>query len=212
MTADAIRAADVRSGIRLEVFTVVWMVIEAALALGAGIVAGSILLTAFGLDSVIELVSGSVLLWRLSVEANGGDVERVEQVERGATWVVAVTLALLCVYVLASSIAGLVTQSKPESSPVGIGVSIAAVIVMPYLALRKRQIAGRISSDALQGDAAESMTCGYMAGTVLVGLALNALFHWWWAEDIAALVFLFWLGRETWEALEEAREGGEETD
>lgn len=205
VTADAVRAAHVRSGVHLEVFTVIWMVIEGALALGAGIVAGSILLTAFGLDSIIELISASVLLWRLSVEANGGEVERVERVERIAVWVVALTLALLCLYVLASSIAGLATQSKPENSPVGIGVSIAAVIVMPYLAFRKRRIAGRIESEALEGDAAESITCAYMAGTVLAGLALNALFGLWWAEDVAALVFLLWLARETWEALEEVQ-------
>ncbi|HZU12095.1 MAG TPA: cation transporter [Chloroflexota bacterium] len=207
---DASRVAAVRSGIRIEVFTVVWMVIEAAVSLGAGIVAGSILLTAFGLDSVIELISGSVLLWRLSFESGGGEAERVERVERIATRVVAVTLALLCVYVVVSSIHGLATQAKPESSPVGIGVSIAAIVVMPYLAFRKRRIAERIESEALEGDAVESIICAYMAGTVLVGLALNALIGWWWAEDFAALVFLFWLGRETWEAFEEVREGAEE--
>ena len=210
MTAEAARAADVRTGVRLEVFTVVWMVIEAAVSLGAGIVAGSILLTAFGIDSVIELISGSILLWRLSTEANGGDAERVEWAEQKAAWVVAITLALLCLYVLVSAIYGLATQSKPESSPVGIGISLAAVLVMPYLAFSKRRIARRIGSDALRGDAAESLTCGYMAGTVLVGLLLNAVFHWWWAEDLAALGFLFWLLGETREALEEAREGADQ--
>lgn len=206
MNGTSARTIAIRAGVRVEVFTVVWMVIEAAVSLGAGIVAGSILLTAFGLDSVIELVSGSVLLWRLSVEARGGDTERVERVERVAIWVVAVTLALLCVYVLFSSLYGLATHAKPERSLVGIAVSVAAVIVMPYLAFRKRRIAGRIASEALEGDAAESITCAYMAGTVLVGLGLNAFFGWWWAEDIAALAFLFWLGREAWEAFDEARE------
>jgi divalent metal cation (Fe/Co/Zn/Cd) transporter len=207
VTAEATRAADVRSGVRIEVVTVVWMVIEAAVALGAGIVAGSILLTAFGLDSVIELVSGSILLWRLSVEARGGDRERVEQVERRAAWVVAVLLALLCLYVLGTAVYGLATRSRPESSPVGLVVSLLAVILMPWLAVRKRQIATRIDSDALRGDAAESLTCAYMAATVLVGLALDALFGWWWAQNLAALVFLFWLVGETREAFAEAREG-----
>lgn len=209
MGAETARLGRVRAGIRVEVFTVVWMVVEAAVALGAGIVAGSILLVAFGLDSVIELVSGSVLLWRLSVEARGEDAERVETVERRATWFVAITLALLCIYVLATSVYGLVTHSKPEASLVGIGVSLAAVVIMPWLGITKRRIAGQIDSDALRGDAAESFTCGYMAATVLVGVGLNAMFHWWWAEDIAALVFLFWLVGETREALEEAREGAE---
>jgi divalent metal cation (Fe/Co/Zn/Cd) transporter len=210
MTVDAARAADVRTGVRLEIVTVIWMIIEATVSLGAGVVAGSILLTAFGIDSVIELISGSILLWRLSIEAQGGDEERVERVEQRASWVVAITLVVLCLYVLVTAIYGLVAHAQPESSPVGIAVSLAAVLVMPYLAVSKRRIAGRIDSEALRGDAAESLTCAYMAGTVLVGLVLNAVFHWWWAEDIAALVFLYWLFGETREALEEAREGEED--
>lgn len=209
------RSRFVRASVRIEVFTVLWMVVEATVSIGAGIVAGSLLLTAFGIDSVIELVSGGILLWRLSVETGGGDVERVERAERRAAWVVGISLALLCVYVLASAIAGLVTRSRPESSPVGIGIAAAAVVVMPWLALKKRRLAARLGSAALHGDAASSLTCGYMAATVLVGLALNVLFHWWWAEDIAALVFLFWLAGETREALEEARAGkgaGEQAD
>ncbi len=212
MSANVSRATEVRSGVRIEVFTVIWMVIEAVVSIGAGIIAGSALLTAFGLDSVIELVSGAILLRRLLIEAGEGDTERVERVEHRATWIVAVSLALLCFYVLGTALYGLVTHSMPESSPVGIGISIAAVIVMPWLAITKRRIAKRIESGALRGDAASSLTCGYMAATVLVGLALNALFHWWWAEDIAALVFLFWLVQETREALEEARTGKEDDD
>ena len=184
------------------------MVIEAVVAIGAGIVAGSLLLIAFGLDSVIELVSGTVLLWRLSVEAGGGSLEQAEAAERRAIRIVAAALALLCIYVLATAIYGLIAHVKPESSPVGIGLTLAAVVVMPWLAVSKRRIARRIDSEALAGDSASSLTCGYMAATVLVGLALDALFHWWWAEDVAALVFLFWLAGETQEALEEAR-GGE---
>ncbi len=206
MAADTARADDVRWGVRLEAFTVVWMVIEAGVALGAGIVAGSILLTAFGLDSVIELVSGSILLWRLQMEANDGDAEQVEATERKVAWFVAVTLALLCVYVVVSAILGLAMHMEPGTSLVGIGISLAAVLVMPYLAWGKRRIAGRIDSDALRGDAAESITCAYMAGTVLVGLVLNALLGWWWAEDVAVLVFLSWLFGETREAFNEARE------
>lgn len=183
------------------------MMIESAVALGAGIAAGSILLTAFGIDSMIELVSGSVLLWRLQIEARGGDVERIEATERKVTWLVAVTLALLCLYVLVSAIYGLATQAKPASSPVGIAIALTALLIMPYLAWGKRRVSGRIGSAALRADAAESITCAYMAGTVLVGLLLNALFGWWWAEDVAALLFLFWLANETREAFEEAREG-----
>lgn len=206
------RALNIRRGVRLEVFTVVWMMIEAAVSIGAGIVARSFLLTAFGLDSLIELASGGILLWRLSLEVRGKDVERVEGAEHTAEWFVAVSLCLLCLYVLGTAIYGLVTQSRPESSPVGIVISVGAVIIMPFLGLSKRRVADRIESDALKGDAAESFTCGYMAGTVLVGLVLNALFHWWWAEDLAAIAFLFWLVGETREAFEEVREGREDED
>ena len=96
-------------------------------------------------------------------------------------------------------------QIRPESSALGIGVSAAAVLFMPYLAFSKRRIASRIHSQALNSDAANSITCAYMAGTVLLGLALNALFGWWWAEHAAALLFLVWLLWETWESFEEAR-------
>ncbi len=201
---------EIRKGIRLEVFTVGWLIIEAAISIGAGMVAGSILLTAFGIDSLIEMVSGGVLLWRLSLEAGGkADEERAERAEWRAAWVVGIALALLCIYVLISAIYALVTHSKPESSPVGIGMAVAATFVMPWLSFSKRRVANRIGSGALRGDAASSMTCGYMAATVLIGLALNAVLGWWWVESLAALVFLFWLVGETREALEEAR-GDEE--
>lgn len=207
MTVELGRAAQVRSGIQTEVFTVAWMVLEALIALGAGIAASSLLLIAFGVDSLIELVSGVVLLWRLIVEAQGGDIGRAEGAERRARWIVAIALVLLCAYVLATATYGLVTQERPESSPVGIALAIAATIVMPWLAFTKSRIAGQIDSEALRGDAACSLTCGYMAGTVLVGLALNAALHWWWAEYLAALGFLLWLVGEAREAFDEAREG-----
>lgn len=213
MSLHTSRAAQVRSGVRIEMFTVVWMVVEAAVSIEAGILAGSALLVAFGLDSVIELISGAILLWRLLVESRGEAAEQVERAERLAAWVVSVALALLCLYVLATSILGLVLRSRPEGSPLGIAISAAAVLVMPWLWFAKRRIAARIDSGALRGDAASSLTCGYMAGAVLVGVLLNALFGWWWAEDVAALVFLVFLVAETREALEEARfEGGDDDD
>ncbi len=205
MSIQANRVTEVRRGVHIEIFTVLWMVVEAAVSIGAGVLAGSALLTAFGLDSVVELVSGAILLWRLLVEARGEDAEHIKRAEHRAAWVVSVALALLCLYVLGTSIYGLVTRSRPEGSAPGIAISATAVLVMPWLAFTKRRIAARIDSGALRGDAASSLTCGYMAGAVLVGVLLNTLFHWWWAEDVAALVFLIFLFQETREALEEAR-------
>jgi divalent metal cation (Fe/Co/Zn/Cd) transporter len=207
---DTTRTADVRLGIRIEIITIVWMVIEMAVSIGAGFAAGSILLIAFGIDSLIELASGGILLWRLQIEGSDGDMERVERAEQRATWIVAITLGLLCVYVLISSVYGLLVHSIPENSPTGIGVSAAALLIMPYLAITKRRISKRINSEALAGDATNSITCAYMAGTVLAGLLLNAIIGWWWAEYAAALLFLIWLIRETLEAFEEARKDSKE--
>jgi divalent metal cation (Fe/Co/Zn/Cd) transporter len=183
------------------------MLVEAAVAIGAGIAAHSVLLLAFGIDSVIELASGAILLWRLATEARGDSLERVEWAERLASWGVGIALVLLCVYVLASGIAGLLVHNQPERSPIGIGLAVAALLVMPLLAQRKRMLAERLSSPALRGDAACSITCAYMAATLLFGLALNALFGWWWADSLAALALLVWLVPEARETLESARAG-----
>jgi divalent metal cation (Fe/Co/Zn/Cd) transporter len=203
---DATRTTDVRMGVRIEVITILWMVIEMAVSIGAGIAARSVLLTAFGMDSLIELVSGAILLWRLSTENRGGDLGSVRRAERRAAWVVAISLSLLCAYVLISSITLLLIHAKPESSLVGIGISTAALLIMPWLAVSKRRISKRINSAALAGDSANSMTCAYMAATVLAGLALNTLFGLWWVEYAAALVFLVWLVKETWEVFTEVRD------
>jgi len=197
-------------GLRIERVTIIWMVIEMAVSIVAGITARSVLLSAFGLDSLIELISGSILLWRFSVESRGGDLHSVEKAEHRATWVVAITLGLLCVYVLISSIFGLLTHSKPENSVIGIGVSAAALLIMPYLAVTKRRISKQIESVALAGDAANSITCATMAGTVLAGLVLNSLFMLWWVEYVAALIFLIWLIKETLEVFKEARKQNKE--
>lgn len=163
------RAADIRSGVRVQLFTVAWMAIEAAIAIAAGVVARSVLLTAFGIDSVIQLISGAVLLWRLSVEARSRSLERVRRSEHSATRLSAVLLVLLCLYVVITPAAGLITRSEPESSLAGLAVALAAVVVMPLLARRKRGLAKRIDSAALRADAADTVACAYMAGAVLVG-------------------------------------------
>jgi divalent metal cation (Fe/Co/Zn/Cd) transporter len=203
---DSTRTTDLKMGVRIEVITILWMVVEMAVSIGAGIAARSVLLTAFGVDSLIELVSGSILLWRLSTENRGEDLGSVRQAERRAAWVVAVSLSLLCAYVLISSVYLLLTHAKPESSVIGIGISAAALLIMPWLAVSKRRISKRINSAALAGDSANSMTCAYMAATVLVGLVFNTLFGLWWVEYVAALVFLVWLVLETREVFAEARE------
>ncbi len=141
-----------------------------------------------------------MLIWRLGIEARGGDPESVERLERHSTRISAVLLALLCLYVLGTSIYGLLAGAQPETSWAGILITGGAILAMPLLAQRKRSINARLGSASLRADIAESLTCGYMAGTVLAGLLLNAALGWWWAEYIAAVVLLYWLASETREA------------
>ncbi|HVA92264.1 MAG TPA: cation transporter [Chloroflexota bacterium] len=204
---DRDRVAAVHAGVRVEQVAIAWMVIEAVVAIGAGILARSVLLTAFGIDSVIELVAGGVLLWRLLTETRGGTLERVERAENHAAWITGVALVLLCLYVVISAVAALLARTAPDHSYAGIAVALAAVVGMPILARRKRAIAARIDSAALRGDAACSITCAYMACALLIGLLLNAALGWWWADGVAALALLYWLGLEAREALEGARAG-----
>lgn len=202
------RQAAVRVGVRLEIATVVWMAVEAVLAIGAGIAARSVLLTAFGFDSVIELISGGTLLWRLSSEARGASPERMEIVERRATQISAVLLALLCAYVVFVGLAGLVARLRPEASALGVGLAATAVVVMPLLAWRKRRVNVALDSSALRADIAETITCAYMAAATLAGTALNLLAGLWWAEYVAALVLLIFIGMETKEAIESIAQKG----
>ena len=195
------RAQAVGQGIRLERVTVAWMFIEAALAIGAGVAARSVLLTAFGVDSVVELLSGVVLLRRLSVEASGAEVERVERLESRTARISGVLLVLLCGYVLITSAAGLIAGVKPGGSVVGIAVAAVAVVAMPALAYAKKGANASIQSASLRADIAETITCAYMAGVTLVGLAASMLFGLWWIQYVAALALLIWLIPETKEAL-----------
>ncbi len=206
-TRDAKRDMAVRAGVRIEMVTIAWMLVEGAVALVAGILARSVLLTSFGIDSVIELIAGGVLLWRLATEARGHSLERVERAENRAAWVTGVGLSLLCVYVVGTASASLFTQTKPESAPIGIGLALIALLIMPILVWRKRAIATHIDSPALRADAACSLTCAYLAATLLVGLGLNLAFGWWWADAVASFAFLVWLVPEAREALEGARAG-----
>jgi divalent metal cation (Fe/Co/Zn/Cd) transporter len=212
MADAAMRASALRAGVRLEMVTVVWMGIEAVVAIGAGVAARSVLLTAFGTDSLIELISGATLLWRLRAEARGGDAGRLETVERRATQISAVLLILLCAYVAVTSAAGVLFRIEPERSWLGLAVSAAAVVAMPWLASRKHLVNRTLQSPALRADIAESATCAYLAAVTLLGVAVAALTGWWWAEYVAAIVLLWWLVPEAREALEAAREGRQRTE
>jgi divalent metal cation (Fe/Co/Zn/Cd) transporter len=191
--------------VRLEVLTVAWMTAEAVLAIGAGIAARSVLLTAFGFDSVIELLSGLTLLWRLSSEARGAPPARMEGIERRATVISAALLLLVSAYLVLVGLGGLVVRLHPQGSALGVAVAAVAVVVMPLLAWRKRRVNAVLGSAALRADIAEAVTCAYMAAATLAGAGLNLLFGLWWAEYAAALALLVFIVMETKEAVEAAR-------
>jgi divalent metal cation (Fe/Co/Zn/Cd) transporter len=203
------RVAAVRAGVRLEVITVAWMAAEAVLAIGAGLAARSVLLTAFGFDSVIELLSGVTLLWRLSSEARGSSRRTMDSIERRATAISAALLVLLCAYLVLVGLAGITTRLHPAGSWLGVAVSAVAVLAMPVLAWRKARANAIIASAALRADVAETITCAYMAAATLAGAGLNLMFGLWWAEYVAALALLVFIAMETREAVESARGGKE---
>ena len=197
------RAGNLRAGVLVEWLTIAWMVVEAAVSVKAGIAAGSIALLAFGIDSVIELVSAGALLRRLVLERDSAavDAQRIERAERVASRVVGWSLVALAVYVTLNSGYNLWTHAVPDVSLMGLAIAVGAVIVMPILVRVKLRVATSINSAALKSDAMCGAVCAYMAGTLLVGLALRAAFGWWWADPVAALGIVYFIVREAREAL-----------
>jgi len=192
------RAAAVHRGLTLEYFTVAWNALEAGVALLCGAVAGSIALIAFGLDSLIEVSSGGVLLWRLRSDH---DAAQREGVERRALKLVGISLLVLAAYVAGDSILCLVQRDAPERSLPGIALAMAALIVMPVLARAKRKVALAIASPALQADSRQTDICAYLSATLLLGLLLNAALGWWWADPAAGLVMVPLIAYEGGEAV-----------
>ena len=189
------READTRSGRRLEYFTLGWNVTEAAVAITAGVIAGSIALVGFGADSVIESLSSLVLLWRLQSH------EADERRERLALRLVGVCFLILAAYVAFDAAHSLIRREPPHASFVGIGLSVVSLIVMPLLARAKRRVAARLGSAALAADSRQTGLCAYLSASLLVGLALNAAFGWWWADPVAALIMVPVILREGTQAL-----------
>jgi divalent metal cation (Fe/Co/Zn/Cd) transporter len=194
---EAARAASVRRGRWLEYVTIGWNSLEAVASIAAGLFAGSIALVGFGLDSLIEVSSGAALLWRLHMDAP----ERREHAERIALKLVGVSFLLLAAYVAFDSVKSLVKQEVPESSYVGIGIAALSLVVMPLLARAKRRVAAAISSRALHADSRQTDICTYLSAILLAGLILNALFGWWWADPVAALMMIPIIAKEGVEAL-----------
>src|SRR5437899_4717389 len=194
------RSEDVRLALRLTYITLGWMTIEGAASLLLGWASKSLLLEAFGIDSVIELFSAGVLLWRLRVETSGiATSERVNLVERRAAQLVGYSLYVLVAYVILNSGYGLFIAKRitdTHESVWGILIGAVAKIGMPILAGYKLKVAARLNSRALRADAIESITCGYLSIVLMVGLAATRLLDWWWLDSVAALALIPFIVKE----------------
>lgn len=182
-----------RRAVRLAWATIAWNVVEAAVAIAAGAAANSIALVGFGLDSTVEVMSAVVIVWQFRGLA--------EDRERRALKLIAVSFFGLAAYVAVQAIVDLVGTSRPESSPVGIGLAIASLVVMPLLARAKRRTGNAMGSVTVVADSNQTKLCAYLSAILLGGLVLNATVGWWWADPIAALAIAALAvneGREAW--------------
>src|SRR5437870_5939674 len=206
MESVASRADAVRLALLLTYITLGWMTIEGGASLLLGWASKSLLLEAFGIDSVIELFSAGVLLWRLQVEASGrADEARVEAVERRASRWVGYTLYFLVLYVVFNSAYGLFLAHRvtdTHESVWGILIGLVAKIGMPILAGFKLKVAARLNSGALRADAIEAIVCGYLSIVLMVGLAATRILGWWWLDSVAALALIPFLIKEARAAIE----------
>ena len=191
MGTEATRTTLIVRGLRLEYMTLAWNALEAAVAIIAGLVAGSIALVGFGLDSVIECLSGGALLWRLR-----GNSAQDEHRERVALKLVGASFLMLATYVGVDALHSLSVRERPEQSVPGIALACASLIVMPVLARAKRRVAAGLSSRALHADSRQTDVCAYLSAILVAGLVLNAVWGWWWADPLAALLMTAIIARE----------------
>ena len=188
----------IRRGKTLEYLTIAYNSLEGVIAVAAGLLAGSVALVGFGFDSAIEVFASVLLVWRLHAG---------EKAEKRALQLVGVSFMILAAYVTFDAAKSLLRREAPEESLVGIALAALSVVIMPLLARAKRRVATIINSRAMHAEATQTQLCTYLSAILLAGLGLNALFGWWWADPVAALVMVPIIGNEGVEALR-----GEESD
>ena len=195
-----------RKGLRLEYFTIGYNILEAAASIVFGSIANSIALIGFGLDSIVESLSGLVLAWRLRQHGRISEAAE-EKLEKRATRLVAITFFILGAYVLFQSVKNLVLADIPAPSLPGIVIALASIVVMPVLAWQKSKTGKQINSRALVADSKETLACAFLSVALLLGLGANYLIGFWQADPIVGLIIAIFLFREGWEGW---RESGEE--
>jgi len=198
------RSALIRQAFQLEWLTIGWMTVEAIVAIGSGLTANNLVLTAFGLDSVIELASAGVLMWRLTVELGRGE-RFSEEAEKTASRIAGGLLLILAAYVTIAAAWSLWTRTGEAFSWPGLIVAVAAIPSMRYLADRKIAVAEKLGSRALRADAMEAVTCGWLSFVVVVSLSLQWAIGAWWIDGVGSLAVVWLLvkeGREAWSGRE----------
>ena len=187
------RTALVRRGLALNWLTIAYNVVEAVVAIGAGVTAGSVALLGFGLDSVIEVTASGAAQWRLRADF---ELERRARVERTTHRIIGWSFLALALYVVVDGAKALLSREPPERSVVGLMLLALSAMVMPVLARAKRRVAREMSSRALDAEATQTSLCAYLSVIALAGVALNAAFGWWWADPVAALAMVPIIARE----------------
>ena len=180
-------------GRRLEYFTIAWNSLEGLIALTAGVIAGSISLVGFGVDSFVEVTSGATLLWRMSVDADAESRERNEQL---SLKIVGLCFIALATYIAYEAARDLIKKAAPEHSTPGIVLACISLIVMPILSRAKRRVGVALNSAAMRADAKQTEFCTYLSAILLVGLLANAFFGLWWADPVAALIMVPIIAKE----------------
>lgn len=187
------RAALVRRGLLLNYLTLGYNVVEAVISVAAGLVAGSVALVSFGVDSGIEVTSSLAAQWRLRADT---DAKRREWVEHLTHRIIGICFLALAAYVVVESATTLWKRQAPEASPVGLAILLLSVLIMPILARASRQMARALGSRALEADAAQTSLCAYLSVIALAGVGLNAGLGWWWADPVAALLMVPIIAKE----------------
>ena len=186
----------IRRAKALSWLSLAWMTIEGTVAIAAALVAGSVALLGFGIDSAIEGLAAVIVIWRFT-----GARRLSEAAEQQAQKAVAISFFLLAPYIAQDAVRTLIAGEHPSTTWVGIGLSVSSIVVMPVLSRAKQRIGERLGSGATAGEGAQNLLCAYMAAGVLVGLGANAAFGWWWLDPVIALVIAAIAvreGREAW--------------
>lgn len=195
------RAPALKRALRLEYLTVAWNVAEGVIAVGVGLAAGSVALLAFGLDSFVETASGGILIWRLAAERRISDPVSIARLDARAHKLVGASLLLLAVYVAGDAALALWSREQPRPSIVGLALTATSLVVMKWLAGAKRRAAAALGSRAMEADAFQTTACWWLSLSALLGIGLNTVWGFWWADPVAALGMTYFMvqeGREAW--------------